>query len=76
MKSSLRAKHVNTCLYLICTLIVVNLRDMIHCYIDRGRLCELNSVKIIILCALQVEIINGHVFTRQLALVYYILHIR
>jgi len=36
-----------------------------HCYIDRGRLYELNGVKIITLCALEVEIINVHVFTRQ-----------
>jgi hypothetical protein len=36
-----------------------------HRYIDRGRLYKLNGVQIITLCALEVEIINIHVFTRQ-----------
>jgi len=63
------AKHVNTCSYHLCTVIMVELRAIINCYIDVGRLCEPNSVKIIFLRALQVEIINGHVFTRQLGLV-------
>ena len=42
-----------------CAAIMVELRAVIHCYIDRGCMCEPNSRKIIILCALQVEIING-----------------
>ena len=38
---------------------------VVHCYLDRGRLYELNGVKIITLCALEVEIISVHILTRQ-----------
>ena len=48
---------------------------IIHCYMDRGRLYELNGIKIIVLCALEVETINVHVFTHPPGLVYYVLHI-
>jgi hypothetical protein len=74
-RSSLQAKHVNTCSYYICAVIMVDLIAIIHSYMDRGRLCEPNGIKIIVLRALQVEIINGHVFTHRPGLVYYILHI-
>jgi hypothetical protein len=40
------------------------------CHMDRGRLYEPIDVKIIALCALEVEIINMHVSTHQPALVY------
>ena len=44
-------------------------------YIDRGRLYELIGVKIISLCALEVEILNVHVFAPQHGQIYYVLHI-
>jgi len=49
---------------------MVGLRVILHCYTDRGCLCELNGVKINVLCALQVEILNVHVFTHPQGLVY------
>ena len=39
-------------------------------YIDRGRLYELNSVKNIMLCVLDVEILNVHVFAPQHGRIY------
>ena len=60
-----RAKHVNTCLYSLWEVTEVALRVIGPCYIDIGHLYELNGVKIIVLCALKVEIINVHVFTHQ-----------
>ena len=45
-------------------------------HIDIGHLYELNGIKIIALCALEVEIINVQVFTHQPGLVYSVLHIK
>lgn len=45
-------------------------RVIIHCYMDRGRLYELNGTKNIVLGALEGEIINAHVFTPQPGLIY------
>ena len=43
---------------------------------DRDRLYECNGAKIIVLSALQVEIINIHVFTHHPGLVHQVLHIK
>ena len=48
----------------------VALRPVGHCYIDRGRLYELIGVKNMFPCALEVEIINEHVFAHQPGLVH------
>ena len=40
-------------------------RVMTHCYMDRRRLYELISVKNILVRALEVEILNVHVFTHK-----------
>jgi len=45
------------------TLTMVDLRVLKSCNIDRRHLCEPIGVKKIVLCALEVEIINVHVFT-------------
>jgi hypothetical protein len=58
-----RAKHVNTCLNDLEARTRGNLKVLKICHLDRGRLYEPISVKNIILCALEVEIINKHVFT-------------
>ena len=42
--------------------------------VDRQRLYEHNGVKTIVLCGLQVEIINIHVFTHHPGLVHHVLH--
>ena len=52
------------------------LRVIIYCYMDGDHLYEHNGVKIIILGALQVEIINIHVFTHHPGLVHPVLHIK
>ena len=44
-----------------------------HRYMDRGHLYKRNGVKIIVLGALQVEIINIHVFTQHPGLVHQVL---
>ena len=36
---------------------MVGLMVIMHCYMDRGRLCERNGAKNIVLCGLEVEII-------------------
>lgn len=41
-----------------------------HCYIDRVHLCEHNGVKIIVLCILEVEILNIQVHAHQLSRIY------
>jgi hypothetical protein len=48
----------------------VEFRFLYLFHIDRGYLYEPSGIKIIVLCSLEVEIINVHVFTRQPALVY------
>jgi hypothetical protein len=72
----LRAKHVNTCSYDFEAATRVEILVLQCSHIDRGHLYEPIGIRIIVLCALDVEIINVHVFTCQPSLVYYILHIR
>ena len=67
-------KHVNTCLYHCWAVTADEFMVVIHCYIDRQRLCKRNGVKVIVLCGLQVEIINIHVFTHYPGLVHHVLH--
>ena len=67
-------KHVNTCLYHCWAVAADRLMVVIHYYVDRQRLYECNGVKIIVLCGLQVEIINIHVFTHHPGLVHHVLH--
>jgi len=75
-RESVTAKHANTCSCHVGAATRVDLRVMIHCYIDRGRLGELNGVKNIVLSDLEVAIINVHVFAHQPSIVHYILHMR
>ena len=49
---------------------MVGLRVILHYYMDRRCLCELNGVEKFVLGALQVEILNVHVFTHTQGLVY------
>ena len=44
------------------------------CNIDRGRLYEHFGVKKMSICALEVEILNVHVFAPQHGRIYYVLH--
>ena len=60
-----QAKHVNTYSYHFWVVTLVRLMAIIHCYMDSGHLYKLNGVKKFVLCALEVDIINVHVFTRQ-----------
>ena len=53
----------------------MGLRGMGRCHMDRGHLYERNNVKNIVLCALQIEIINVHVFDHKHGSFYYVLHI-
>ena len=69
-EKSVAAKHVNTCSSHVGAVSRVDLRVIIHHYIDRGHLCELNSVKIIVSSGLEVAIINVHVFAHQPDIVY------
>ena len=66
----MRAKHVNTCSYDIEAAARVELRVLDCCHIDRGRLYECNGVRIIVLGALKVEILNVHVFAHEHGPVY------
>jgi len=68
--SSLRAKHINTSSYHFWAVTMNELSIIMHCYMDRGCMYERNGVKKIVLCGLQVEIINIHVFTHHPGLVY------
>ena len=49
---------------------MVELGGIGSCYMDIGRLYELNDVKNIVLCGLEVEIINVHVFAHNHSPVY------
>ena len=69
-RESVAAKHVNTCSCHVEAVPRVDLMVIIHCYIDGGHPCELNSVKIIVSSHLEVAIINVHVFAHQLDIVY------
>ena len=75
-RESAAAKHVNTGSCHAEAATRVDLRVVIHCYIDRGHLCKLNGVKNIVLSDLEVAIINVHVFAHHPSIVYYILHMR
>ena len=72
----MRAKHVNTCSYDLEAPTKVDLRVLKLCHMDRGHLYEPIGIKNITLCALEVEIINVHVFTHYPGLVHQVLHIR
>ena len=74
VRGKLRAKHVNTCSYDLEAATRVEIRVPNSCHINSGRLYEPNDVENIVLCALEVEIINVHVFTHPPGLVYYVLH--
>jgi len=74
-RGTLRAKHVNTCSYDLEAATRVEIRVLNSCHINSGRLYEHNNVKNMVLCALEVKIINVHVFTHPPGLVYYVLHI-
>ena len=73
--TKLRAKHVNTCSDDFGAPARVELRDVRLCHTNGGHLCEPGGVKIIVLGALEVKIINVHVFACQLGPIYYVLHI-
>jgi hypothetical protein len=72
----LRAKHVNTCSNDLEATTKINPRALQISHIDRGRLYELNDVKIIVLYALEVDIINKHPFTHYPGLVHQVPHIK
>ena len=59
------AKHDNTCSYSLWKMIGVALMLVLHCHIDIGHLYELNYVKNITLCGLEVDILNVHVFAHK-----------
>jgi hypothetical protein len=52
----------------------VDLKDIYISYIDIRRLYEHNGVNQIVPGALEVEIINRHVFTLHPSRIYYVLH--
>jgi hypothetical protein len=54
----------------------MDFRLVIYRYIDRGHLYECNGVKIIMLCALDIEIINIHVLTRHSGRICRVLHMK
>jgi len=56
-----------TCQHMFISLWAVTMNDpmvIIHCYMDSRRLYELVDVKNILVCALEVNILNVHIFAR------------
>jgi hypothetical protein len=60
-----RAKHVNTCSDDFGAPARVDIRALLLFHIRRGRLCEHNGLKNMFVCALEVEILNVHVFAHK-----------